>query len=539
MTGPTSGTMDRRSFVRSAAMASAGAAMMPLVSGCAEAEKISDVPCLAKVDAPAPQPGMKYIRASEIGCALDCDLTSGQNIHTGGSATDDGPKINAALAGATAANPITLVIDGGALVSGLFLPAGGHWSIAGLGCGTGFYIKTGTNSDGIRNAGPGSLPDVAGPAPARGSSVSLSNFTLNGNQGNGHDGNSTSGNPLGGIVWLFGINLMNLDNITITNVVVVQSPSYHLRLSNVGNVTITGCVLHTRGPHTDGIHFDGPANDLTMDGCDIVCDDDAIALNCPEGYTGDIERVSITNCTFNSFRFLRVYVIGGTGNPSYRIRSVAVNGCSGASVAEAIIMGEGLGTAPQSIDDVTISNCTITAPAAVEVASNFGTVTFNNLKFTPAGNVGVGYAMVLSQGASGPLMDVASAFTFNDCSIVRQRDVPVVALLLQSNTTITVAEFNGFSAVDPAGSNFAALPGLVNMDGGFIGQLGLDAVSSLHISGPVCDGDFAGLVSVAGSGVLATGWKMPDALMANGSPYLSANSGQPSVKNNGVVKPYP
>ena len=30
---------------------------------------------------------------------------------------------------------------GSALISGLFLPAGGYWSIAGLGCGTGFYVK--------------------------------------------------------------------------------------------------------------------------------------------------------------------------------------------------------------------------------------------------------------------------------------------------------------------------------------------------------------------------------------------------------------
>jgi hypothetical protein len=208
-------------------------------------------------------------------------------------------------------------------------------------------------------------------------------------------------------------------------------------------------------------------------------------------------------------------------------------------VGDAIIMGEGLGTVPQSIDQVTSSNCTITAPSAAESASNFGSVTFNNLKFTPAGQVGAGYAMVRSQFAWGPLMDVASAFTFNNCSIVRQRDQPVVALLVQSNTTIAVAEFNGFSVVDPPGSSFAPVPGLVNLDGGFVGQLGLDGVSSAHIADVVRGGDFKGLTSVAGSGVLGTGWKIPDALMADGSPYVSANSGQPSVKVNGVVKSYP
>ncbi len=106
-----------------------------------------------------------------------------------------GRAINAVMAGASADNPITLIIDGSALISGLFLPAGGYWNIAGLGCGTGFFVKTGTNNDGIHN-GPlaAQCRTIPGPpAPARGMNVSLRNFTLNGNQGNGFDGNSTSG----------------------------------------------------------------------------------------------------------------------------------------------------------------------------------------------------------------------------------------------------------------------------------------------------------------------------------------------------------
>jgi hypothetical protein len=42
------------------------------------------------------------------------------------------------MAAASESNPITLIIDGSGLISGLFLPAGGYWNIAGLGCGTGF-----------------------------------------------------------------------------------------------------------------------------------------------------------------------------------------------------------------------------------------------------------------------------------------------------------------------------------------------------------------------------------------------------------------
>jgi polygalacturonase len=146
--------------------------------------------------------------------------------------------------------------------------------------------------------------------------VSLSNFTLNGNRGNGKDGDSTSGGSLGitnpdwtGNIWYFGINLMNLNNITIQNVVVINSPSYHIRLSNVGNVTVSGCLLRSFGLGTDGIHFDGPANDIAISNCSITSGDDGIALNCPEGYSGNISRVSVSNCTFSSWSLMRLDTI--------------------------------------------------------------------------------------------------------------------------------------------------------------------------------------------------------------------------------------
>ncbi len=157
-------------------------------------------------------------------------------------------------------NPITLIIDGSALISGLFLPAGGYWSIAGLGCGTGFFIKSGTNNDGIHNGSPtAAVPSDPGPpVPPRGRNVSLSNFTLNGNQGNGYNGDSTSGMHQGVTgTWYFGINLISLDNITLDKVVVVNSPAYHVRFSNVGNVMASRCVFKSQGLSTDGLHFDG------------------------------------------------------------------------------------------------------------------------------------------------------------------------------------------------------------------------------------------------------------------------------------------
>ncbi len=113
--------MDRRSFIAKAGLLTAGSAMGGTVLGCSDSE--INIPCLGPASAPVPVAGMTYVRASQIGCGLDCDLRNGRNKHTGGKATDDGPRINAAMASASASNPITLIIDGSALISGLFLPA--------------------------------------------------------------------------------------------------------------------------------------------------------------------------------------------------------------------------------------------------------------------------------------------------------------------------------------------------------------------------------------------------------------------------------
>src|SRR3954470_17164905 len=204
---PSGSLFSRRHFIRKFGLLAAGSALGSQLLGCN-----SDfvIPCLGPQPPPTPVPGMTYIRASEIGCALDCDLRNGRNKHNGGAATDDAPRINDAMAGATADYPITLIIDGSALISGLFPPAGGHWGIAGLGCGTGFFVSKGSNKDGIHNGDPlANVPSNPGPpAPPRGKNVALSNFTLNCNKGDGRHGTSTTGTTQGtSDTWFFGINL--------------------------------------------------------------------------------------------------------------------------------------------------------------------------------------------------------------------------------------------------------------------------------------------------------------------------------------------
>ena len=535
--------MNRRRFIQKAGLLAAGSAFGCSLIGC-NSEFV--IPCLGPAPPPAPVPGMTYILASEIGCALDCDLRSGSNKYTGGAATDDGPRINAAMAGATANNPITLIIDGSALISGLFLPAGGFWNIAGLGCGTGFFVKTGTNNDGIHNGPPNAaVPfDPGPPAPARGMNVSLSNFTVNGNQGNGFDGDSTTGMRLGSKqVYYCGINLMNLDNVSIEKVVVVRTPAFDIRLSNVGHVAVSGCVMESNGLGTDGLHFDGPANDITISNCDFRTGDDSIALNCPEGYSGNISRVAVSNCTFNSWSLMRLYTTNGSPN-KFIIDTVSVSNCSGTLAEAAFLIGLTDGSLPNSVASLTISDCRLTAPAILGIAENFGTIALRNVTFIPNQARVVWIAPQCNDECGflrpsplyGAVTSVGSSLTFDNCSI-RCQNIGAPASILANNSRIEYLAFNGFEVQD-AGV-FIALPALLDIGQGSIGQLVLNSVSNNNIVAPVSEGGFSCVGTVSGAGVLATGWEFPDPVMADGVPYISASTGLPSIKMNGVVEPYP
>lgn len=486
---------------------------------------------------------MTYIRASEIGCALDCDLRTGRNKYTGGAATDDASGINQAMAAATADNPITLIIDGSALISGLFLPGGGNWSIAGLGCGTGFFIKTGANNDGIHNGPPNAaVPfDPGPPAPIRGSNVSLSNFTVNGNRGNGHNGDSTTGMRLGSnLIYYCSVNLMNLDNIRIENVVVVNSPAYHFRFSNVGNVTASGCVMKSRGVGTDGFHFDGPANDIHISNCSFSTEDDSIALNCPEGYSGNISRVTVDTCTFDSWSLMRLYTTNWNTN-KFNIDSVSVRNCSGRLSEAAFLIGISGQSNPNSVDGLSIGDCKLDAPAILGLAENFGSIALKNVSLTPwqsrvawvAPQANHFSAFARSSPLYGNVSFVGSNLSFENCQILHFGG-PIAALVLENDSRIENVLFNGFGMLN-AGT-VPPVPSLVEIGSGSVGQFVINSVDSNLISGPVSE--FSDVGSVSGTGVLATGWEFPDAVMADGVPYISASTGGPSIKVNGVVQPY-
>jgi hypothetical protein len=113
-------------------------------------------------------------------------------------------------------------------------------------------------------------------------------------------------------------------------------------------------------------------------------------------------------------------------------------------------------------------------------------------------------------------------------------DFNLAAVILENGSNISNVEFNGFELQGSSSS----VPELLNLEGGSVGQLVIDSLLSDHIKAPVEAGGFARVGQVSGAGVLATGWKFPDSVMADGVPYVSAGNDSPSIKVGGIVEPY-
>jgi hypothetical protein len=289
---------------------------------------------------------------------------------------------------------------------------------------------------------------------------------------------------------------------------------------------------------TDGLHFDGPANDITISNCEFRTGDDSIALNCPEGYSGNISRVTVTGCTFNSFSLMRLYTTNG-GSNKFTIDTVRVSNCNGTLSEAAFLIGIINGSNPNSVTALIISDCNLTAPTVLGIAENFGTIALKNITFTPSQS-NVWWAGPQANHVSGFLRPspyyggityVGSSLSFENCRILQNGNKSIAAVILESDSTIVNLEFNGFSIQDSARE-------LLNLEGGTVGQLILTSVDSKNIKIPVEANGYQRVGSILGAGVLATGWEFPDAVMANGVPYISASTGLPSIKLNGVVEPY-
>lgn len=479
-------------------------------------------------------PPWRVATASGLGCPVD-------------GVTDATACINSYLARATAANPLKLVLDGTVAMRGMVLSASGNTWIAGLGWGTGIVIEPGSNQDGIR-IGPytGGLTEGQGASlPARtAANVILSDFTIDAagaanatgpKLGLTPDNQPAAGDPPH---LIFEVILTNAIGIVVDHVRFVNPPLYCLTLANVAGVTVRDSSFNSPRNLQDGVHVDGPAEDIRVLNNVFATGDDGVALNAPEGYGGDITDVLVDGNTFNrAWSVARVYTsvktIAGDMHYARRI-TFSHNRGTTRDVAFNLGIQGGLYTdAPDQIDDVSIEDNDISSPNGFAMMHTpFGSLRLTGNVYTPT--TATPMVQVLDPGGG----DLA----LRDNTILRNRDGNAAAplLLLASGNALARLTLAGNRVTDEPGAQYAPVPFLLDI-AGTLGALRIDSADLTGVAALLNPAtDVKGIAQVSGSGVLATNAPFPDRLMADGSAYISAtgaNAGKVCVKIDGKVMP--
>ncbi len=480
--------------------------------------------------------------ASDLGCILDCDLNTGLTSD-GRPATDNTALLNAFLATASATTPVYLVLDGPTLITGLLLN-GGHTTIEGTGPDTGFFLKAGSNAHAIRNhqdpqAGD---PGSGHPAPPRTNfGITVRNLRLNGNRGNGTDGNTDHGitYDVSGKTMLYGISLVGASAIWLEDLILHETTTYAVCLSNCSavvcrNIRIT---THSGDRNTDGIHINGPASDIHISDSFFQTSDDPIALNAPEGFGGPITRVAVSNCVFDRCpTALRIY---GHGNSSvsFPISSVLVSNCTGTVTNCPVLIGFQHGSPVDNLQDFQISNCSFQANFWATINESCGVLTFANQTWDSPTRTG--------QFLWIPLPATVSSLTLASCRIYRSTrgSAPASGLFAAAEargSVIRKLTLDGFSIENEAGQTFPPIPLLLDTENVTVEELFITALDSANIAALVKPAlNFRGIGRISGPGVLATGFLLPEGIMADDTPFLNASgshAGSPCIKLNGKVK---
>jgi len=257
----------------------------------------------------------RAVYASAAGAALD------SNLVTGGG-TDDTDVLQGVLDQAKSGDPVHLIIDGAALVSGLDV-----YGCTTVECiaGAGLYLKDGSNRAILRNVHRSRDAIVDGNITIRGG-------FFHGNK-NGQDGGMRSVTSDGETHWFprnqepdgsyfaglqfFGVNDLVIENVTLWNV-----RAFACHVANASRIDVRNVIVDNGiepGDHwfnMDGFHFNGPIRYLTIDGMKLRTYDDGLTLaaNDGDGGTDDLRlnnemgphvaQGPITDVTVNNVQFM-------------------------------------------------------------------------------------------------------------------------------------------------------------------------------------------------------------------------------------------
>ncbi|MDX9880832.1 MAG: glycosyl hydrolase family 28 protein [Prolixibacteraceae bacterium] len=190
------------------------------------------------------------------------------------------------------------------------------------------------------------------------------------------------------------IFLLNCKNITVTDITLINSPTWVFRIRECDGVKIQGIRIYSfSNVNNDGIDIEG--KNIVLSDCVVDCDDDAICLKSERvGYM--VENIAITNCVLGSI--CNAIKFGTASDAGFR--NIAISNCvirrpsqvstrnwsemiPGISNDTTVISGIALEIVDGGImDHVTISNITMTGiqtPLFIKLGSRKGVGIFKNV----------------------------------------------------------------------------------------------------------------------------------------------------------------
>lgn len=476
-----------------------------------------------------------------------CNLSTGLTA-SGTACADHTAALNAFLSTATENSPVRLIQDIGSLVKGLQLPATGHVTIECSGWDTGYFVAPGSNAHAIRNlpAPDGYSVSLAPGAPGR--NVEIKNCRINGNRGNGTTGNANSGDaresPKGN--WLFGIYLDNVQHVRVTHNWIYDAPTFGILCNACTDAVFDGNRLDAPSHqlNQDGIHVDGPSNQIRISNNWCNTPDDCIAMNAAEGYGGAIDGVSVTNnqCVecLTAYRQLSNEE-GAMRNAA--VRNVIISNYAGTLkdssgiIAVALRLGEvhAGSTKADIMQTVQAANLSFSSESPdaymIEIDDNLGTLDVNGLTWS-------------SPRGANALLNFRAAASVSSASlrgirIMRNEEGHMGAYLLKvpRGCAIQNLHLDGVFIENQALASYSPVSSLLAVpEGGEIANVDIGALDPTNILALASADDYKRIGRLRGAGLAATGFPVPDAIVPNLVPYISGttpHAGTLCIKRNG------
>ena len=473
--------------------------------------------------------------ASALGCKLDVDFATGRTV-AGAPATDNTGALNAFLATAGPRHPVKLILDGPALVRGLVIAPAGYTTIEGLGWGTGLYIADGANQDAIR-IGPylGGQTEGQGvrPIPPRAATgITLRDFAVFGNgqrcATGPRAGTTPPDQPVAGAPQhaVFGAALTNCQNILIDHVRFVNVACYAVMIANANDLAVRNCSFESGGIYQDGVHVNGPAERVLISDSVFATGDDAVALNCPEGFAGDIEDVHVRGCiSKGSLTMMRLY----TSLPGavFRARRIVVADCTGSTFNGSFnlgIEGNQADLAPDQIEDLLITGCSFSAPSFANLLTPIGMLTIRDCVCRTSR---VAPVLIVQSPAREIVLEGLVALH------TRENAVAAAFLAVVAPGSVGKLSLRGVRAVSEG--TFPPVAEVLAIDT-HVEDLHVGSVDMAGFGAFVRGGDWSHIGRVRGEGLLATGAPIPEAKVAGNTFFSAAPDGKLAIKLQGAIK---